>query len=509
MTFTYPTRLRSFPDFHLTMARLRSVERKDCVQAIPPLGMCLHLTGAPRTDIVARLSRPGSSKGSDLTFATVCVGVSHRSAPLAVRERLAYSPTQAQSLLRRLVEESAPVGAVEEAALLHTCNRTEYYAVGPTADRATEAVWGLVATVHDLDAHERAAFAAHRYTHHGHDAVRHLTEVAAGLDSMILGEDQILAQVKDAARLAKVAGTIGPRLEYVFDLAVRVGRRARTETDIGRGAGSVPSAAVALARQSAGRLENGVIVVVGAGKMGLLTARALLSVGARRVIVSNRSYERALELAREWDGCAVTFDQLPMALEEADIVISSTAAPHPVVTRPMVEAAMAARPDRPLVIVDIAVPRDVDPSVASIPGVRLHDIDGLEAVVGEGLAERAAAAPAVGAIVAQELVGFGAWLAGLQVEPTVAALHRWADEIKEREVEKALRRLGSLDERSQEVVRALAAGVAGKLLYPPTAALHAHAAGSDAAAYAALVRDLFDLEEAATSTNGRVRDPRT
>lgn len=439
-----------------------------------------------------------------MSFATVCVGVSHRSAPLAVRERLAYSPTQAQSLLRRLVEESAPAGAVEEAALLHTCNRTEYYAVGPHAERATEAVWGLVAAVHELDAAERAAIADHGYIHHDQDAVRHLTEVAAGLDSMILGEDQILAQVKDAARLAMTAGTIGPRLEHVFGLAVRVGRRARSETDIGRGAGSVPSAAVALARRSAGPLEDGVIVVVGAGKMGLLTARALLSVGARRVIVSNRSYERALELAREWDGCAVTFDQLPQALEEADIVISSTAAPHPVITRAMVEGAMTARPNRPLVIVDIAVPRDVDPSVASIPSVRLHDIDGLEAVVGEGLADRAAAARAVSAIVAEELDGFADWVAGLRVEPTIAALHLWADGVTEREVQKALRRLGPLDERSQDVVRALAAAVSGKLLHPPSTALRAHAIGADAAGYAAFVRDLFDLEEAAPRKIGRL-----
>jgi glutamyl-tRNA reductase len=439
-----------------------------------------------------------------LTFATVCVGVSHRSAPLAVRERLAYSPTQAQSFLRRLIEESAPAGAVEEAALLHTCNRTEYYAVGSEADTAASAVWGHVANVHGLAAQERAFIAGYGYRHEGVEAVRHLTEVAAGLDSMILGEDQILGQVKDAARLAAQAGTIGPRLGHIFDVAVRVGRRARRETEIGRGSTSVPSAAVALAQQAAGGLENGVIVVVGAGKMGLLTTRALLSVGVRRVIVSNRSYDRALELAREWDGCAVTFDQLPAALAEADIVITSTAAPHPVVTREMVAAAIAERPHRPLVIVDIAVPRDVEPSVASIPGVRLYDIDSLETVVGERLADRAAAAPDVAAIVADELLAFGDWLASLEVEPTIAALHRWADDVREQEVEKALRRMGPLDDRGRAAVQALAAAVAGKLLHPPSVTLRTHARGAEAASYAAVTRELFGLDEVSSRTNGRV-----
>jgi glutamyl-tRNA reductase len=318
---------------------------------------------------------------------------------------------------------------------------------------------------------------------------------------MIIGEDQILGQVRQAALLATQAGTMGPRLGQVFDVAVRVGRRARRETEIGRGAASIPSAAVALAQQAAGQLENGVIVVVGAGKMGLLTTRALVSMGVRRVIVSNRSYDRALELAREWDGCVVAFDQLPTALAEADIVITSTAAPHPIVNRDLIATAMEARPHRPMVVVDIAVPRDVEPDVATVPGVRLYDIDSLTGVVGEHLADRVAAAPAVAEIVADELAAFSSWMAGLEVEPTLAALHKWADVVRDAEIAKAMRRLGGLDERERDAVRALAAGIAGKLLHPPSAALRSHAGGPEAAAYAATLRQIFALEEPADASS--------
>jgi glutamyl-tRNA reductase len=296
--------------------------------------------------------------------------------------------------------------------------------------------------------------------------------------------------------MAQAAGTIGPRLTQLFATAVKAGRRARSETEIGRGAASVPSAAVAMARRHSDALENGVVVVVGAGKVGLLTAKGLRDFGAKRVIVSNRSYDRAVELARTWDGCAVTFEELPRALAEADVVIASTAAPHAVITYQMVEDAIASRPQRALTIVDIAVPRDVEPAVRALPGVRLYDLDDLQELTAEAAADRSGAVPAVQALIDQELESLHVWERRLDVEPTVRALRLWGDGVLEVEVAEALRRLGHLDDRSRGVVTAMATAIAGKLLHPPTVALRAKTGRRDAAAFAATVRELYGLDDA-------------
>jgi glutamyl-tRNA reductase len=265
---------------------------------------------------------------------------------------------------------------------------------------------------------------------------------------------------------------------------------------------------VALARRSSGALENGVVVVIGAGKVGLLTAKGLRDFGARRVIVSNRSYDRAVELARTWDGCAVTFEELPRALSEADIVIASTAAPHAVITREMVEEAMVGRPDRALTIVDIAVPRDVEPEARSVPGVHLFDMDDLQALTSEAAADRTGAVPAVRAIVHQELESLHLWEQRLEVEPTVRSLRLWADRVLEGEVSEALRKLDHLDGRSRDVVAAMALAIAGKLLHPPTAALRARTGRRDAASYAAMVRELYALDASVDpAASGSTNEP--
>jgi glutamyl-tRNA reductase len=392
-------------------------------------------------------------------FGYACVGLSQKTAPLALRERLAVAADLAAV---RAAGLPAAAGA-SELAVLQTCNRTELYAWGGPGTAA-----GLQAFVGEAAGLDGPALLGHAYVLEGPDVARHLMAVAAGLDSLILGEAQILGQVRQALAQAAEAGLAGTALRTLFTAALRAGRRARHETDIGRGAASVPSAAVALACRglSPAEVARRAVVVVGAGKMGLLAARALLDHGVQGVVVSNRSPERAQALAEAWGGRAVPFGELGATLAGADIVISSTGAPRPIIDRPLVEAAMAGRADRPLLLVDIALPRDVAPEVAEVPGVTLHGLDDLAAVVADNLAERSAAVPAVEALLAREAERFTADLVADEAQATVAALVRWAEGIRASELERHLRRLGGLGSRDQEVVRALSVALVGKLLHP-------------------------------------------
>lgn len=415
---------------------------------------------------------------------TLCaVGLSHHTAPLQLRERFAAGVS---------LEELAAAGLVgvpelAEVAVLQTCNRTELYAAGDTPG-APERLAHFLAAVSGAS---YAELASHLFVHTEADAVRHLMAVATGLDSQILGEAQILGQVRSALEAAQARHLAGPRLAALFTAAIRAGRRARSESGIGRGAASVPSAAVALACAGLAPAEvaQRCVVVVGAGKMGLLAARALLDHGVHGVVVSNRSAERAQALANHWGGRAVPFESLEETVADADIVITSTGAPHAILSFELVSAAMARRPERSLTLVDIAVPRDVAPEVAELPGVRLYGLDDLAAVVADNLAERAAAVPLATAIVDEEAARFGARLHERQASDTVAALHRWADELREQELARHLRRLGELSERDQDVVRALSVALVGKLLHPATA----HLKNGNGPEYAALVASLFNL----------------
>jgi glutamyl-tRNA reductase len=429
---------------------------------------------------------------------TLCaVGLSHHTAPLPLRERLAAGVS---------LEEIAAAGIVgtpelAEVVVLQTCNRTELYAAG-------EAPGAPERLAHHLAAVSGASYAElanHLFVHTEAAAVRHLMAVATGLDSLILGEAQILGQVRAALEAAQAERLAGPRLAALFTAAVRAGRRARRESGIGRGAASVPSAAVALACAGLAPAEvaRRRVVVVGAGKMGLLATRTLLDHGVHGVVVSNRSPERAQALADQWGGRAVPFELLGETVTDADIVITSTGAPHAILTHELVSAAMARRPERSLTLVDIAVPRDVAPEVAQLPGVRLYGLEDLATVVADNLAERAAAVPLASAIVDEEAERFGTWLHQRQASDTVAALHRWADELRERELARHLRRLGELSERDQDVVRALSVALVGKLLHPATAQLK-NGGGPE---YAALVASLFDLSLPTPVAPATAEDP--
>ena len=322
----------------------------------------------------------------------LCLGLSHHTAPLDLRERLHYSPTALKAALARFGcgHNACPTGLIE-LAILSTCNRLELYAVSH-ADRFEP----LIDFVADTTGMAASDFEPHLYRHLNADAVQHLNRVAAGLDSMILGEPQILGQVTEAYELGLSQRSIGPVLSALLRAAIHTGKRARTETAISRNPASVSSVAAHLAESIVHDLSTAQIVVLGAGDMAELAVEALRKRQATHITVINRTHDRAAQLAARWDARALTFEQLTPALIAADIVITSTGAPHILIKPPLVQDVMAQRPDRPLIFIDIAVPRDVDPDVNRLPNVRCYDIDQLEARVNGSLAERQAGRAARG-----------------------------------------------------------------------------------------------------------------
>jgi glutamyl-tRNA reductase len=438
------------------------------------------------------------------------MGLNHTTAPIDLRERLAINSTCLNDALAQLCQREFPpeqsgrtdtvparesngcrTARLHEGVILSTCNRLEVYAICEDVERGYESLLRFICHNREMNARD---FSHTMYRKSGSDAVRHLMRVACGLDSMVTGEPQVLGQVTDAYHAALVQGTAGPVLSALFKRAIRAGKRTHTETAISEHATSVPSVAARLAERVTGGLRGRIVLVMGAGEMGEIAARALMTRGATGIIVANRTYDRALALARELGGEAMTFDRQIEALARADIVLTTTDAPHVVLTHEKVAAAMAQRPERPMVIVDIAVPRDTDPAVANIPGVCLYDIDDLRSVVNGNLEARQQEMPQAEAIAAQEAQEFMCWFETLEVVPTIADLRGWAQTVKAQELARALRRLDHLNEREREVVRALAHGLVNKLLHEPTVQLKQRAMRGDGHLYAEVVRELFALE---------------
>ncbi len=404
-------------------------------------------------------------------------GISHHTAPVEEREALAFAPTELPRALSRLRDE---LGA---AVLISTCNRTELYATVPSEADAGRLVPLL------LRLRDARVDPSRFYVLTGLEAVRHLYRVAAGLDSMVVGESQIQGQVRDAFAAATDAGCVDGLLSRLFHTALAVGKRARRETAIGRWAASVGSAAVALARQVLGGLEGHTVLVVSAGGTGKLAARALAEAGAGRLLVTNRTYARAVEVARSLGGQPLAFSHLAEALTEADIVISATGAPGFVLGPQQVAPVLPRREGRPLVFIDIAVPRDVDPAVGSLPGVHLYDIDDLQEVAapqGVHLRDLRRAE----AIVEEEAGRFQEWWQSLDVVPVIAALRQRAEEVRRRELERTLRRLPGLSDEDRQRIEAMTAAIVNKLLHRPIARLKD---GADIALYREVVADLFGL----------------
>jgi len=416
------------------------------------------------------------------------VGISWRTAPVAVREKLAFRDDELSPTLRALTT-ALPVA---EALLVSTCNRVEIYGVAKPGADATGPVRKFLAEQRALDTRDIADVL---YDHRGSAAVRHVFKVASALDSLVLGEAQILGQLKQAYAVAGGAGTSGPLLGRCLERAFGVAKRVRSETSIARGAANVSTVAVDLARRVFGDLAGKSVLVVGAGKMSRLAARHLHASGAQHLVVTNRSPERAEALAAEIDGIAKPWADLETLLAEADVVISSTGAREPILTRALFKKVTKARRWRPLVVIDIAVPRDAEPRIADFDGVYLFDIDDLEKVVAANLAERAKAAEQALRIVEHEAGQFEQWLRTQGVVPTIRALRERFNEVAEGELQKTLDLLSRRDhtpQQQREAVQRLVQLVVNKLLHQPTTKLR-EAIGDEAALRAAVLCELFGL----------------
>jgi len=411
------------------------------------------------------------------------VGISHRVAPVELRERVALSGEQAASLAEELAREHG------EAVCLSTCNRTELYLAGDealadVADRA-------VALLADRSGLDEGRLRAVLYRLEDEAAGIHLFRVAAGLDSMVPGEGEILGQVREAYE----AGSPGPLLDRLFRQAIHTGKKVRTETAIAESPASVSSAAAALAEQVFGDLGGCRVMLVGAGAIGELAARNLASRGAEIAVVANRSLDRAREVTERFGGRAITLEELPDELGRVDVVLTSTSAPGYLLTKADVALRLAQRKGRPLFLIDIAVPRDLDPEIHDLDGCYLYDIDDLESVVAESLADRRREAGRAEAIVLDEAEHFRAWQASRDVVPAIASLRALAEEIRESELERARARLERLTEAERRAVEAVTTRIVDKLLHIPTVRMKEAAAGADGAVYADMLRHLFGLAD--------------
>jgi glutamyl-tRNA reductase len=407
----------------------------------------------------------------------VCLGLSHRTAPVELRERFGTLGLGA---------ERCP--EVIEHLVLSTCYRVELYAF--LADGVEDARDVLVAALADAHGVDREALVDHLYVHSGPDVARHLARVAAGLDSLVLGEAEIQGQVREAFESAE---TVGPVLALAFRAAIGAGRRARSETAIGANPGTASSMALSLAEGVLGDLRGRNALVVGAGRIGLQTLKALTARGITSVAIANRTPGRASEAADRFGCAAFGLDRLEEALEWADVVVTATSSQEPVIDSHAVRAALARRPDGRLVFVDLAVPSDVDRGVAEIEGVSLFDVDDLRAGLDDAMAARLREVPKVEAIVEEEVAAFARRYGELEVEPLVASLRQQAESIREHEVERALRRLGEVDPETAEQIDLLSRALVKKLLHEPTARLRERAGDGEADDVAATVRELFGL----------------
>jgi glutamyl-tRNA reductase len=424
----------------------------------------------------------------------LALGISHKTAPVALRERLAFSERAASEFAR----EATATAQVREAVVISTCNRTEVYLVVGDPVRAESDVLGLLAHRAEIRPTELAEAI---YSPRNCDAARQLYRVTAGLESMILGEAEIQGQVRRAHEAAMRVGATGPFSNRLFAAALTTGKRVRSETGIGSSRVSVPSVAVDLALSVLGGLEDRHVVILGAGETSELTARALAEQGAGTIFVANRHADRALSLAQRFGGSVVGLDNLPDQLVRADIVVSSTASPHPIVGREELELVMGERGGqgaRPLLIIDIAVPRDVDPACGELEGVSLYDIDDLQAVSARNLSLRAEETPHALEIVEEEIQRFARWMGQLDALPTVSALRGHGDDIVAQVLAENSARWESASPRDLARVEAVARAVMSRLLHEPTIRLRS--LGEDRShASLELVRELFGLREDAAA----------
>ncbi|MBI1740467.1 MAG: glutamyl-tRNA reductase [Acidobacteriales bacterium] len=413
------------------------------------------------------------------------IGVNHKTAPVEVRERLAIAESRLPEACKKLAEHPA----VAEGMIVSTCNRVEFLA------NMKNGAGDLREFLREYFQVDPSQFENHLYEFRESEAVRHVFRVAASLDSMIVGEPQILGQVKEAYATARAVGAVRAQLDQLLTRAFAVAKRVRTETAVGSSSVSVASVAVELAKKIFGNLNGKSVYLVGAGKMSELAARHLLAHGASSIFVANRTYDRAIRLAQKFDGQAIEFSRLYDTCERADIVITSTGAPHFIFKREHGERFMARRRNRPMFFIDIAVPRDVDPELNKLDGLFVYDIDDLQQAVATHVADRKKEAEKAEAIINGEVEKFQARLQTLDVVPTIVSLQDHLETIRQAEIDRVRGRLGEMSPEQELAVEALTRGIINKIMHTPISTLKTAARDPESTTVVELVRRLFNLQD--------------
>ena len=414
------------------------------------------------------------------------VGLNHKTADVDIRERLTFNGQKLEEGLRRI--KTLP--DVKEAVILSTCNRVEIYTVVSSAAAAHESIKNFISEFHGID---RSALETTLYAYEGINAVRHIFRVAASLDSMIVGEPQILGQIKDAFEFSLRKKATGILLNKLMKKTISVAKRIRTETKIAENAVSISFAAVELAKKIFTDLSSKSFMLLGAGDMAELAARHLANSGVRDVIVANRTYETGCELAKEFNGRAVRFEDFMHEMVHTDIVICSTGASKYVLMKEQMQKVMKERRQKPVFIIDISVPRNIDPEINNIDNVYLYDVDDLQGVVDTNVQGRQKEAENAEVIIAEEIETFQKRLISLDSVPTIVALRERADAVKKEEIEKLLNKLPALGEKERDAVEYMASAIINKLIHPPTTALKEDSEDRDI--LIAAIRKLYGLDE--------------
>ncbi len=413
------------------------------------------------------------------------IGVNHTSAPLEVRERLAIPDSKLPDCCRDLTAQPG----IEEGMILSTCNRVEV--VTHTSNGSAD----LRGFLHDHFHLTAAELDAHLYEFREKDAVRHIFRVASSLDSMVVGEAQILGQVKEAYATARAVGSVRGQLDQLFTRAFAVAKRVRTETAVGSSSVSIASVAVELAKKIFGTLQGKSVFIVGAGKMSELAARHLMAHGCASIFVANRTYDRAIGLAQKFNGQAIKFDDLYNTCDRADIVITSTGAPHAIFRREHGEQFLSRRKNKPMFFIDIAVPRDVSPEMAKLDGIFAYNMDDLQQAVSSHVADRRHEAELAEAIISSEVERFEAKLHTLDVVPTIVSLQDHLETIRQAEIDRVRGRMGALTPEQEMAVEALTRGIINKVMHTPITTLKTAAREAEVTTVIDVVRRLFNLQE--------------
>jgi glutamyl-tRNA reductase len=418
----------------------------------------------------------------------VLVGVNHKTTPVEIREKLAFTKGKIEESVNHLFN----FPDIIEHTILSTCNRVEIYARANSQDSAIKSIKQFICDFHQLSLVE---LEDHFYSYSNKEAVEHLFRVSSSLDSMILGEAQILGQVKEAYSLARDLRSTGLVLNQLFEKAFSIAKKVREETGIAERSVSISSAAVELAQKIFDDLENHTVMLVGTGEMAELAAKHLISYGVKTIYVTSRTYERAANLARALNGSALDFEAFKNELHRADIVITSTSAPNFIIKKEIVEKAIHERRNKPIFFIDIAVPRDIEPDVNDLENVYLYDIDDLQVVVSANIKEREKEAKNAMNFISQEVTKFNNWVGALDAVPTIVEIRKKAENIRKQEVEKTLKKISHLSEDEKQLLRQMSSSMINKILHKPTIKLKQKTQSEDGHVYLKAIRHLFHLDD--------------